>query len=399
LNTGATQDVLVTVSTAHLNQGTYRDRVIFTLGSRSVLVDVILTVQSPPQCIQVSTQSLRFAATQGQADPAPQTLTLTNCGTSGNWSAASANNASWLSVKPGRGRLNAGAMQDVSVSVSTTGLAPKTYHDVITFTLGSRSVKVDVTLTVSPATPVPQGGPAQCIQASTPSLSFTATQGQADLTPQTLTLTNCGPSGNWSASSANKSNWLSLNPGQGTLNAGVTQGVSVSVAPGNLHPNTHSDQLIFTLGSSTVKVDVTLTVSAPVLPPSTTLPASPTPTQPPPASPTPTQPPPASCIKASAQSLSFAATHGQGAPAAQMLTISNCADAGTWSASVSTDDGASWLSVSSKSGPLDARASQDVGVSVSNALRPGTYMGHITFTLQTSSGVKSVTVGVMFVVS
>src|SRR5712692_5254500 len=66
----------------------------------------------PPPCIKVSTQSLSFAATQGQSNPAPQRVTLTNCGPAGDWSASSANNSSWLSTNPTSGHLDANAKQD-----------------------------------------------------------------------------------------------------------------------------------------------------------------------------------------------------------------------------------------------------------------------------------------------
>lgn len=111
--------------------------------------------QPPPSspCIEVSTQSLSFMGMQGQSNPAPQKVTLTNCGPAGDWSASSANNSSWFNTNPASGYLEANAKQIVMVAVALGNLSPNTYNDQITFTLRSSMVKVDVTFTVSAPTP------------------------------------------------------------------------------------------------------------------------------------------------------------------------------------------------------------------------------------------------------
>jgi hypothetical protein len=377
LDSGTSTEVFTRLDDIGLNSGTkYTGHITFTITTSSgaqntATVDVTYYIPPQPPCIQANTKSLTFSATQGQGDPAPQTVTISNCSDPGSWSASEATDSgsNWLSLSPASGSMNTGDHQDITFTVSSANLAPGTYTGNATFAIKissgkQSSVTVQVMLTIQPPQP-------PCIQASTQSLTFTATQGQGDPAAQAVTLTNCGPAGSWSAATANSSGWLSVNPSNGNLNAGGTQDASVAVSTGKLSPGTYTDQIIFTLGSSSAKVDVTFTV------------------QPPPAPP---------CINASAQSLTFTATQGRGDPAGQAVTISNCGDTGNWSASVSTSDGASWLGASSTSGTLNNGASQDITIAVSNTLAPGTYTGQVTFTIQTSTGTTSVTVNVTFTV-
>ncbi|HET8853522.1 MAG TPA: hypothetical protein VFN02_13450, partial [Ktedonobacteraceae bacterium] len=273
LHTGASKDIVVAVRTAHLDPGEYHDRLIFTLGSSSAVVDVTLVVQPPRDCIQASTQSLDFEATSGQGSSSLevgsiqiQTVTIGNCGPDGNWLASTAHGSTWFTLDPTHGHLNAQGSpqdtQDVKVAISIADLNPGRYHNRIAFTIGSSTALVDVNLIVQPPMTKP------CIKASTGSLTFTAIQGQPDPGPQTVTLTNCGPAGYWSASSTNRSAWLNATPFNGHLDAQgtqqATQDVTLTISIAGLKPDTpYHDQIIFTLGSSTVTVDVTLTVSQP----------------------------------------------------------------------------------------------------------------------------------------
>jgi|GEM_PF-982128 len=259
LNTGASKNILVAARTAHLDPGEYHDRLIFTLGSSSVVVDVTLVVQPPEACIQTSAESLNFIAIQGESDPPYQIVTIGNCGPAGNWSAKTAHGSTWLGFHQTHDHLEASATEDVTVAVSIANLTQGEYHDRIIFTLGPSTALVNINLIVQPPITHP------CIQASTDMLVFTATQGQGDPDPQTVTLTNCGPAGDWLASSTNRSAWLNATPLNGHLDAqGTQQGIQdvmVVVSTSNLTPNTYHDQIAFTLGSATARVNVTFTVA------------------------------------------------------------------------------------------------------------------------------------------
>jgi hypothetical protein len=97
--------------------------------------------------IGVSPSSFSFSATAGGANPANQSLSITNTGGGTlNWTAS--DNATWLSVSPPSGT----APSTVTVSVNITGLAAGTYNGTITVSATGATntpVNVPVTLTVN----------------------------------------------------------------------------------------------------------------------------------------------------------------------------------------------------------------------------------------------------------
>lgn len=99
--------------------------------------------------IGVSPSSLSFTATAGGANPANQSVSITNTGGGTlNWSASS--NASWLSVSPASGT----APSTSTASVNISGLAAGTYNGAITITATGATnspISVPVTLTVNPS--------------------------------------------------------------------------------------------------------------------------------------------------------------------------------------------------------------------------------------------------------
>lgn len=109
----------------------------------------------PKPTISLSPTSLTFSAVQGGANPAPQTVTITNSGPLGstlNWSAT--DDAAWLSLSPTSGSLASGASQPMTVSVDISGLGPGTYSATITVSdpnATNSPQTVGVTLVVTPA--------------------------------------------------------------------------------------------------------------------------------------------------------------------------------------------------------------------------------------------------------
>ncbi len=99
--------------------------------------------------IGVSPTSMSFTATAGGANPANQSLSITNTGGGTlNWTAS--DNAAWLSVSPTSGT----APSTVTVSVNIAGLAAGTYSGTITISATGATntpVNVPVTLTVNSA--------------------------------------------------------------------------------------------------------------------------------------------------------------------------------------------------------------------------------------------------------
>ncbi|WP_224365429.1 S8 family serine peptidase [Hyalangium versicolor] len=105
--------------------------------------------QAPTQpSIATNPASLGFASVVGGANPASQTLSITNSGVGTlTWSAASS--AAWLTVSPSSGT----APSTITAAVDATGLAAGTYSAAITLTASGATnspYAVPVTLTVSP---------------------------------------------------------------------------------------------------------------------------------------------------------------------------------------------------------------------------------------------------------
>ena len=230
-------------------------------------------VGTPPPvvapAIGTSPTSLSFSATQGGANPATQTVSISNTGGGTlNWIASE--NAAWLTLSPATGT-GSGA---VTLTVTTGTLAAGSYSGTVTLSAtGASPVTVPVTFTVATA-PVPPA-----IGTSPTSLSFSATQGGANPVTQTVSISNTGGGTlNWTAS--DNATWLTLSQVSGTGN-GV---VRVSVVTGATDVGTYNGSITLSATrASPVTVPVTLTVVAtapappPIVPPPAPLTAPPTP--------------------------------------------------------------------------------------------------------------------------
>lgn len=145
--------VTLSVSTGTLAVGSYSGTVTMNApGASSVTVPVMFTIATAPvpPAIGVSPTSFSFTATQGSADPAAQTLNISNTG-GGTLSWTTSDNATWLrrSLTSGTGN------GTVTLSVSTATLTAGTYSATVTMNAtGASSVSVPVTFTVTTA-PVP----------------------------------------------------------------------------------------------------------------------------------------------------------------------------------------------------------------------------------------------------
>lgn len=141
----------IAADTTGLAAGTYNGAITITAASATnspVSVPVTLTVTAPPvPTIAVAPASMSFSAQTGGANPASQTLSVTNSGT-GSLSFNIAGNQPWLSVSP----LTGTAPASITVTAQTGALAAGTYNGTITVTSASASnspVSVPVTFTVT----------------------------------------------------------------------------------------------------------------------------------------------------------------------------------------------------------------------------------------------------------
>jgi hypothetical protein len=145
--------VTVTPSIAGLAPGTYTTPITVAASGASgspKTVDVTLTV-TPGPALSVAPTTLAFSGTQGGANPAAQTVNVTNSG-GGSLTFTASDDQAWLAVAPTSGT----APSSLSVSTNIAGLAPGNYTGTVTISAAGASGSpktVGVTLTVNPAPP------------------------------------------------------------------------------------------------------------------------------------------------------------------------------------------------------------------------------------------------------
>ena len=116
------------------------------------LVTATLTVLPP--CVPVVASNMTFAATQGQASPTPQSVSLSETGTCSRpitWTAtADSGSSAWLS--PSAPTADTGSGSAFTVSINSAGLAANTYKGIITVSAtdnNGRAVGAPQTITVT----------------------------------------------------------------------------------------------------------------------------------------------------------------------------------------------------------------------------------------------------------
>ena len=239
--------VALSAATGTLTAGSYSGTVtISATGASSVTVPVTFTVTASPvpPAIGASPTSLSFTATQAGANPATQTVTISNTGGGTlNWSASP--NTTWLAVSPSSGTGNGTVTMSATTGVMTAGSYP---GNITLSATGASSMTVPVTFTVTAA---------PTISLSPTSLTFTATQGGANPANQTVALTNAGGAVNWTVSDS--ASWLSVSPASGSSSSTLTAAVNTTGLAAGPYNGTIT---VSATGSSSKTVAVTLTVSA-----------------------------------------------------------------------------------------------------------------------------------------
>jgi hypothetical protein len=357
LGTGQSASMAVSVNTAGLAPGSYSGTIAVTApgatsSPRTITVSLTVTPPAPTPTLGVSPASLSFTAEQG-SNPAEQTLTISNTGT-GTLAWTATEPIPWLVGSPGSGSLGAGQSAPMAVSVNTAGLAPGSYSGTITVTSPGATNSpraIAVSLTVTPPAPVPALG------VSPTSLSFTAEQG-SNPASQALTISNTGTGTlTWTANEPIP--WLVGSPGSGSLGAGQSASMAVSVNTAGLAPGNYTGTITVTAPGATGSPRTTA-VSLTVTPPA-----------------------PVPALGVSPTSLSFTAEQGSN-PAGQALTISNT---GTGTLAWTANEPIPWLVGSPGSGSLGAGQSAPITVSVNTAgLAPGSYSGTIIITAPGTTG-------------
>lgn len=308
--------VTVTPTLGALAAGTYTASVsIASAGASNSprTVNVTFTVDAQP-ALGLSSQALAFSAVQGGSSPAPQTVAVTNSGggtlatpsatvsySSGTgWLAATVSGAAvpyTVTLQLTTGALTAGTY-NATVSVASAGAANTPQAIAVTFTI---TAAAQPTIAVNPGT-----------------LGFAANTGGASPAAQTVAITNSG-----TGTLATPTATVAYTTGSGWLAASLTGSgnsyvLTATPTLGGLAAGTYAATITITSTGATntpVSIPVTFTVSTP-----------------------PT-------LSLSSGAVTFAATLGGAAPAAQNVTVSN-AGGGSLSpltTSITYASGSGWL--------------------------------------------------------
>ena len=303
-----------------------------------------------------SVDALSFAAAQGQATVAPQSVYVENTGTTGTtltWTAdVDPTAAGWLGGAPLSGSVAGAGSEEFVVSVDASSLGVGTHTGVITFvgvdqatglpaTDGSATVAVTIEVSAVPL-----------LSASPGVLAFDdAVRGTSNPIPDTqqVTVTSNVRTSDWSAVIPGGETWLSVTPSSGTLAMLADEVVSVTVdtLTGDLPAGDYEAEIRFVDQAApweyaTVVVRVNVDD--------------------------------ASAFAISPDAIEFVVRDGEGDPAAQSLSIAN---AGALTLDWTLSESLTWLDVSPLSG--SSTSTPDVvSVSASVAgLSSGIYSGFI----------------------
>ncbi|HCI82054.1 MAG TPA: hypothetical protein DHW02_20455 [Ktedonobacter sp.] len=374
----ATNIIHINVQSQNLLPGAYIDTLLFTAGGSSTLnktesVSISLTVT--PQCgLTLSTGIMSFTSVANSTNSTVQPL---NVGaTSGcsmvkmvNWQASSS--ASWLQITPASGQVSPAKSSVISVSVNTGSMAAGSYPGTITVTNGTSTQSVQVTLLVQ--SPPPPTAP--IMSASPLSLSFTAIQGQSNVSQQTVVISNTGQSAlKWNEQAQELGGgWLGASPTGNVINPGQTGQMVVTVNASSLTPGNYTGQVILSGTDTSPALHIasgspqTIMVQLTVLPP-------------------------CGLQAPSSAALAFTATQGGSNPAPQSVTFTaqgSCSWPVNWQAHITSH--ANWLMLSALSGSISASgqaapltASVNVG-----SLPPGTYTTQVSIAASDSASIQA----------
>jgi len=228
--------ITVTAATGSLAAGTFNAVIAMgSTGTTTIHIPVTFTVTSAPTTITLSPSSLTYTAISGSSNPASQSMTVNS---TGSWTAS--DNASWLTLSPTSGSGNG----TISASINLGEVPVGTHTAAITVTGGGTVRNVNVTLMVSAAS----------LTISPGSLAFTATQGAANPSAQTIILKSTGT---WTTS--DNASWLSLSPTSGSNNGTITASVNTA----NAKPGNNLATITVTSGGVTKTATISLTLNAP----------------------------------------------------------------------------------------------------------------------------------------
>ena len=320
-----------------------------------LLASASVGAAAPQPTIDLSTKSVQILAPFGGPNPSsPAIVVLKNTGSGKLHFTAESQQITWLFVTPDHGTVTTSGSQELRISVDVTGLSEGDHLGSILVKDPEATVtqeKIDVVLRVA-------GTPRISINPG--SLSFSSPVG-TNPPFKTLTIQNTGGGTlDWSATSTS---WISLDTTSGSLSAGASKLIKVSISVSGLGAGNHPGSIIISSNAATDQtVTVTLTLNDKAK------------------------------IALNPTSRTFDAPVNGGNPTGQQVTLKNeGGETLNWKAK--TD--AAWLSVGPLNDNLNPGQSQPLTITVNTTgLAEGTYLGKVIVeenTLAIPSGTVNVT--------
>ncbi|MDQ6660955.1 MAG: choice-of-anchor D domain-containing protein, partial [Chloroflexota bacterium] len=284
-----------------------------------------------------------------QATNSIKTITLINAG-GGQISWRASTTEPWLLLSPNNGTFSSGQSDQIAIAANRSQLKPGSYTAQITFLSTAGEVTLPVKLQTTPI----QADHEPVLQLTPAALSFTGTDGGNNPPAQNVTISNPGVQPlQWNTSISGGNGWLSVSPQSGQMTKGGSQNVAINVNINTSLPGTYSGTVTFTgLGQvkdSPQSVYVSLTVL------------------------------PQCSLQVAPGSLTFSSISQQTGPADKSINLNvsqGCSAQLPWTASAYTNNGGSWLSLSSSKGTTPSYPSVHINTT---GLNSGTYTGGILF--------------------
>ncbi len=397
---GATTTVHVVVHSQRLLPSVYGNILQFAGGSYTQPVALSLTVL--PRCsLDIDQAALTFTTHTHDMQPS-QNVTAhrtTNCAEHMRWGSYTPDN--WLTTNSAHGTITSTQMLTIAVSLKPSTLSTGTYTGFIMLFTQHRSQTVVVTLNLlaststTPTATIANGtdgtnisphatvgtdtksqtkndqpgriasqntepGSSPSLALSTSSIAFTLTQGQQSPSTQSASIENTGgETFAWLASPIQNSPWISLASTAGTLNAGQTNPLSITVAASNLAVGTYT---------ATTTITATDDDTLPALSSSQTITITVTIVQP-------------CTLSVSPSTITFTSILLQTHSSQQTITIASsgyCPYPLTWTAQ--TDNNDPWLTLSSTTGNDNGSGSTITAHINANGILLGVYKTQIEVT-------------------
>lgn len=238
--------VELSVDRSALPIGVTRGDVTVVSNGGTAVVPVSVEKTGPAE-LGVSVESLDFGASSTQ-----QTFLITNRGFEAlTWQIAQPANAPWLAFSPRSGTITAqNTSETISVTVNRAAQPAGDFNSNLAITSNGGNDNVAISMAVIPFSVTPS------------SLAFGVLSG-ADSDP--LTIRNNGPQAlqlNYSATTDDGANWLTLSQGSNNVAAGGQAQLTVTADPDALPAGSYTGSVRVTNGQFTVNVPVTMEASS-----------------------------------------------------------------------------------------------------------------------------------------